>query len=332
MPNFKEFIKGFEEKPEAKNPNPAPTPKPQEVKMEEPKPKKTVGEDLQEMYEKEFFKQANGNKEDFVNHFINRFGVPKGSSKKREAEFYGKRFDELGANQPKEAPKAEPKRPMTNKEIRDEHLKIKEKMDEKQKELGRKVNKEEYDEILNEVRNAPQPKPKFQDELEGIVQGLKEDEQKEYDERFLSDATMHLTEGLSPEEKAEVNKRFKALLDKEGFENITPETRYKEGSFEQVFGEPKPLSEEDLKKADIAAEWIDSAYGYDGWRAEKLPNGNFLTNVHTQDPDAEPEEVSPEIFVEQFKELLDNEDEGFIDFLNSEHGYNIPVKTKARKK
>lgn len=38
MPNFKEFIKGFEEKPEAKNPNPAPTPKPQEVKMEQPKP------------------------------------------------------------------------------------------------------------------------------------------------------------------------------------------------------------------------------------------------------------------------------------------------------
>ena len=37
MPGFKEFIKGFEEKPEAKNPNPAPTPKPQEVKMEEPK-------------------------------------------------------------------------------------------------------------------------------------------------------------------------------------------------------------------------------------------------------------------------------------------------------
>lgn len=331
MPNFKEFIKGFEEKPEAQQPmQEQPKPKEHEIteaklpesrflkndpyyklveekkpkayrehlfypeggkialhgtsgerlgefasedeikefvdkkyEKPQPKPKKTVGEDLQEMYEKEFFKQANGNKEDFVNHFINRFGVPKGSSKKREAEFYGKRFDELSANQPKEEPKAEPKRPMTNKEIRDEHLKIKEKMDEKEKELGRKVNKEEYDEILNEVRNAPQPK---------------------------------------------------------------------QGSFEQVFGEPKPLSEEDLKKADIAAEWIDSAYGYDGWRAEKLPNGNFLTNVHTQDPDAEPEEVSPEIFVEQFKELLDNEDEGFIDFLNSEHGYNIPVKTKARKK
>lgn len=66
---------------------------------EAPKSKKTVGETLQEMYEREFFKQANGNKEDFINHFINRFGVPRGSSRKREAEFYGKRFDELSASQ-----------------------------------------------------------------------------------------------------------------------------------------------------------------------------------------------------------------------------------------
>lgn len=68
-------------------------------KTGEPKPKKTVGEDLQGMYEREFFKQANGNKEDFVNHFIDRFGVPRGSSRKREAEFYGRRFDELSASQ-----------------------------------------------------------------------------------------------------------------------------------------------------------------------------------------------------------------------------------------
>lgn len=64
-------------------------------------PKKTVGEELQEFYEREFFKEANGNKEDFVNSFINRFGVPKGFSRKEMAEFYGNRFDELSANQPK---------------------------------------------------------------------------------------------------------------------------------------------------------------------------------------------------------------------------------------
>ncbi len=51
MPNFKEFIKGFEEKPEAKNPNPAPTPKPQEVKMEEPKSKEEL--DLDKRFEAE---------------------------------------------------------------------------------------------------------------------------------------------------------------------------------------------------------------------------------------------------------------------------------------
>ena len=53
MPNFKEFIKGFEEKPEAKNPNPAPTPKPQEVKMEEPKqqPKPQLKEAPKTKYE-----------------------------------------------------------------------------------------------------------------------------------------------------------------------------------------------------------------------------------------------------------------------------------------
>lgn len=72
---------------------------PIESNDEAPKPKKTVGEDLQEMYERAFFEQANGNKEDFVNHFINRFGVPRGSSRRREAEFYGKRFDKLNASQ-----------------------------------------------------------------------------------------------------------------------------------------------------------------------------------------------------------------------------------------
>lgn len=291
MPNFKEFIKGFEEKPE-------------QPMQEQPKPFK-VGDIVSTKQGKKFrvenpddaqsektwgnthtFAQEIDEKGNEVHNFGSRAYIPndqfekpqpkenrdqiieKVNQKMMNANTYGAFGDkenyEKSIAEAEElrkglAPKAEPKRPMTNKEIRDEHLKIKEKMDEKEKELGRKVNKEEYDEILNEVRNAPQPK---------------------------------------------------------------------QGSFEQVFGEPKPLSKEDLKKADIAAEWIDSAYGYDGWRAEKLPNGNFLTNVHTQDPDAEPEEVSPEVFVEQFKELLDNEDEGFIDFLNSEHGYNIPVTKK----
>lgn len=56
---------------------------------------KSVGEDTQDMYMEEFYKEANGDKNKFVNHFLNRFGVPKGSTKEKEVAFYSKKFDEM---------------------------------------------------------------------------------------------------------------------------------------------------------------------------------------------------------------------------------------------
>ncbi len=55
----------------------------------------TVGSDLSNYYDKEFFKAANGNKEQFVNHMINRFGIPRGSNRAKEIDFYGKKFDKM---------------------------------------------------------------------------------------------------------------------------------------------------------------------------------------------------------------------------------------------
>ena len=87
MPKFNQFMEGFEE-PE--------------------QPQKSAGEDAQERYFKDFYKQANGNRDEFIDHHIRRFGVPTGSTKKKEMEFYGKKFDEMKAQeeaQPKPAPK-----------------------------------------------------------------------------------------------------------------------------------------------------------------------------------------------------------------------------------
>jgi len=64
--------------------------------------KNTVGEDMHNFYLSQFFKEANGDRNQFIQHFLNRFGVPKGSSRKREEDYFGKRFDEMLAKQNKE--------------------------------------------------------------------------------------------------------------------------------------------------------------------------------------------------------------------------------------
>ena len=59
------------------------------------KEKPTVGEDLDNYYNNEFFKQANGDRNAFIEHNINRFGVPRGSNRNKEVEHYGQVFDRL---------------------------------------------------------------------------------------------------------------------------------------------------------------------------------------------------------------------------------------------
>ena len=61
---------------------------------------KTWGEDLTNFYNNEFYKQANGNRDEFIKHNIDRFGIPKGSSRKKEMEHYGSVFDKMN-QQPK---------------------------------------------------------------------------------------------------------------------------------------------------------------------------------------------------------------------------------------
>lgn len=60
---------------------------------------KTWGEDLNDTYNKEFFKQANGDKEQFIQHSINRFGIPRGSSREKEIKYYGDVFDKMANKQ-----------------------------------------------------------------------------------------------------------------------------------------------------------------------------------------------------------------------------------------
>ncbi len=54
----------------------------------------SVGEDATKMYAKAFYKQSNGDRDAFIQHNINRFGIPRGSSRKKEEEYYGKQWDE----------------------------------------------------------------------------------------------------------------------------------------------------------------------------------------------------------------------------------------------
>ena len=61
---------------------------------------KTVGEDMDNYYNREFFKQANGNRDEFIRHNLARFGIPKGSTRAKETEHYGSVFDKLSKGNP----------------------------------------------------------------------------------------------------------------------------------------------------------------------------------------------------------------------------------------
>lgn len=91
MPKFNEFIKGFEEKPEAKNPNPAPTPKPQEVKMEEPKPQPKTKEE-QPKKEETFVKNKQGQ------WVLGKEKEPK-APKYKLSSYFGKNYSGLESSQ-----------------------------------------------------------------------------------------------------------------------------------------------------------------------------------------------------------------------------------------
>ena len=56
---------------------------------------KTWGEDLTDFYNNEFYKQANGNRDEFIKHNIDRFGIPRGSTRQKEMEHYGSVFDKM---------------------------------------------------------------------------------------------------------------------------------------------------------------------------------------------------------------------------------------------
>lgn len=71
------------------------------IEQSESLQKKSVGEDLTDFYNKQFFKQANGDRNAFIEHNISRFGIPRGSSKAKEVEHYGQVFDKLAQKKSK---------------------------------------------------------------------------------------------------------------------------------------------------------------------------------------------------------------------------------------
>lgn len=53
------------------------------------------GEDMNRKYASDFFKQANGNRDAYIEHMVGRFGIPKGSTREKEIAHYGDEFDTL---------------------------------------------------------------------------------------------------------------------------------------------------------------------------------------------------------------------------------------------
>ena len=68
--------------------------KPQKVERDEDY-ERSWGEDSDKYYNEEFFKQAKGDRNAFIEHNINRFGIPRGSNRNKEVEHYGQVFDRL---------------------------------------------------------------------------------------------------------------------------------------------------------------------------------------------------------------------------------------------
>ena len=69
--------------------------------VQQPTPtKKTVGEDLTKTYSEQFFKESGGDRNKYIEHNITRFGIPRGSTRAKEIEHYGKEFDDISAKQP----------------------------------------------------------------------------------------------------------------------------------------------------------------------------------------------------------------------------------------
>lgn len=97
-----------------------------------------------------------------------------------------------------------------------------------------------------------------------------------------------------------------------------PKPAPKPGSFSKMiegFDEPeqKQFSKEETALADKAAEVLSHYAWGQGFKVEKLPNGNYLTNLHLDDPDAEPQEVGPDFMLQEREKLLKSGDERFAE-------------------
>ena len=104
----------------------------------------------------------------------------------------------------------------------------------------------------------------------------------------------------------------------EGGKKSQPKPAPKPGSFEKMiegFDEPeqKQFSKEEIALADKTAEVLSHLLWGDGFEVKKLPNGNYLTNAHLGDPDAEPEEVGPDFILQEREKLLKSGDERFAE-------------------
>ena len=53
------------------------------------------GEDMDRQYASDFFQQSRGNRDGYINHMIERFGVPRGSTRAKELAHYGDEYDIL---------------------------------------------------------------------------------------------------------------------------------------------------------------------------------------------------------------------------------------------
>ena len=296
------------------------------AKKEAPLAKRTVGEDLSDLYEKEFFKQANGNKEDFVNHFINRFGVPRGSSKKREMEYYSKRFDELMA---KGGAKENNLLMGLTPEQRQAHYeKIFKENDANDEIFGGKGRAygdltdlynsydipkgQPFDENLTDEHNK-----KMLEEFDDYVQqrGWYPEKGKEKypdkarrGEEDIMAEYRNIKQDDIPEAIRQLEEKKKTAKTDEEWERYDEQARLLRRDWEENYGrEPEPRllkPTDDFTDAEIK-NFLDYLFYTNidqGYTYEKTPQGDYYTNLVAGDPEAEPVVVNEE----QLKGFLRN--------------------------
>ena len=77
------------------------------------------------------------------------------------------------------------------------------------------------------------------------------------------------------------------------------------------------LAESELARADMVAAFLFFSSWPDGFQTEILGNGEYLTNTHLSDPDAESEVIGIPEMLKIYDEFMDTEPEAITEWLTA---------------